>query len=45
MVVCDVNLDVWSMGMSMKVCAAVLSFKFWECVDRAYVRWKIVESV
>ena len=21
------------------------SFKFWECVDRAYVRWKIVESV
>ena len=25
-VVCDVNLDVWSMGMSMKVCAAVLFF-------------------
>ena len=24
--VCDVNLDVWSMGMSMKVCAAVLFF-------------------
>ena len=26
LVVCDVNLDVWSMGMSMKVCAAVLFF-------------------
>ena len=22
----EVNLDVWSMGMSMKVCAAVLFF-------------------
>ena len=26
LVVYDVNLDVWSMGMSMKVCAAVLFF-------------------
>ena len=31
--------------MSMKVCAAVIFFTSWECVDRAYVRWKIVESV
>ena len=44
--VCDVNLDVWSMGMSMKsMCCCAFSFKFWECVDRAYVRWKIVERV
>ena len=31
--------------MSMKVRAAVLFLKFFQCVDRAYVRWKILESV